>query len=40
MEPEKASSTKPASRGEKTASPSATRRIASISSLPLIDFVT
>jgi hypothetical protein len=35
-----ASSTKPASRGENTASPSAIRRTASASSSPLIVFVT
>jgi hypothetical protein len=38
--PEKASRTKPASRGEKTASPSATRLIASINSVPLMFLVT
>ena len=38
--PAKASRTNPASRGEKTASPSCTRRTASASSAPEIDFVT
>ena len=40
MEPANASSTKPASRGENTASPESTRLIASTSSGPVMVLVT
>ena len=40
MAPANASSTNPASRGENTASPSATRSIAATSSRPVIVLVT